>query len=107
MAGPAVTSTSRSACTQACALPVLLVTSPSPGADTDAAAYSGPAAAVFAFTVSLSDAPGAISAMLQTTENAFAVQVAPGMLAALTAWLRFSDNTALRTASARWLRTSV
>ena len=34
------------------------------------------------------------------------VQIAPGMLAALTAWFRLSDNTALRTGSARWLRTS-
>jgi hypothetical protein len=60
-----------------------------------------------AVTVSFSAAPGAISAMLQSTENAFAVQVAPGMLAALTDWFRFSDNTALRTGSARWLRTWV
>ena len=94
---------SRSACTQPVRLAELLVKSPSPDALTLAPANIGPAAEVFAFTVSVRLAPGAISAMLQITENAFAVQVAPGMLAALTGWLRFTDSTALRTGSARWL----
>ena len=43
---------------------------------------------------------------MHTTENWLVAQVAPGMLTALTAWFRFSDNTALRTGNARRLRTS-
>src|SRR6185436_17183442 len=94
LAGPAVISTSRSACTHALALALLLAVSLSAGALTLAAANKGPASVVSVLTVSLTLAPGASSATLQITENWFVLHEAPGMLAEVTGWLRFSDSTA-------------
>src|SRR4029079_13351206 len=105
-AAPAVSSMSRSACTQARALPVLLLWSPSPLAVTLAAADSRPASVAVVFTVRRSVDPDGISPMLHTTENGPVVQLAPGRLAPSTGLLRFNASTALRTDSARRLRTS-
>ena len=97
---------SRSACTHAWALAVLLEKSPSPATLTLAPANNGPAAEVMAVKVNRRVSPGAISAMAQITENTLAVHTPPGMLAEVMAWLRLMDSTALRTGSARRLLTS-
>ena len=75
---PAVSSMSRSACTQAVALAVLFEKSPSPTALTFALANSEPAVWAFACTVSRRVVPAGISAIVQLTDEAFVVQVAPG-----------------------------
>src|SRR5690242_2727667 len=105
-AGPAVSSTSRSACTQAVALALLLVRSPSPSTLTLALANNGPAVCVRVCTVSRRVLPAGRSASVQLTDVELVVQVAPGIVAEVTTWLRLSDNTALRSGSERNALTS-
>ena len=82
-------------------LALLFEKSPSPTALIFAPANSEPATCVVARTVSRRVVPAGISAITQLTDDAFVVQTPPGMLAEVTAWLRLTESTALRTAIER------
>jgi hypothetical protein len=82
-------------------LALLLPRSPSPSTLMLALANSGPAVCVRVCTVSLRVLPDGRSAIVQLTDDAFVVHVAPGRLAEVTAWLRLSESTALRSGCER------
>jgi hypothetical protein len=94
-------STSRSACTHALVLAVLLDRSPSPSTLTPALANSGPAFCAVAVAVSRTELPDAISGMPQVTDDALSVQVPPARVADATGWLSVRYTVALRIGSAR------
>src|SRR3954469_16283351 len=101
--GPAESSMSCGARTQPVTLAVLLVKSPSPDTLTAAPANIEPATVPVADTVRRRVAPDGRLAMVQVTEYALALQLAPGMLADVTGWLTLSASVALVSGSARRL----